>query len=305
MKLLHSAEHERSDAAAYILSRRPQDVDFAQMAADFDKGEVRLRRLYCFVMGHQKKPDATVKSTLLKALEDKAPGVRWQAALAFAKAGWGDADIVKALAACLNDKNGCVGAAAGEALVDIHAPDVKALLLQRLADVARTRGAVDANGRDNAEAVRDDTPEGRAAALRVLWYREYSNNIPGLEESLIKGLCQERYTSPELEELLVGIALEAKASAKARSAALDGLEDTGCKATAKRLAALLEDKTVISTREDREPWRICHAAARAIARIEGWEDSKNVGEYSRPQERAGLLAHARKWATSMPATMPG
>jgi len=208
MKLFHSGEPKRSDAAAYILSKRPQDVDFAQLAAEFDKGEVRLRRLCCFVMGYQPKPDAIVERTLLKALADKADGVRWQAALAFAEAGWGDADIVKALTACLNDKNEYVGAAAAKALVGIKAPDAGVLLLGRLAAIARPGDTQDVTDREEkARAVNDRASYGGSVALMVLRYETLVHNRPPmLEEALIEGLGELKYnpTVVELEKRLKG-----------------------------------------------------------------------------------------------------
>jgi HEAT repeat protein len=310
-------------------------------------------------MGHQPKPDATVKRTLLKAMEDKADGVRWQAALAFAKAGWSDADIVKALTACLNDKNEYVGAVAAKALVAVKAPDAGALLLQRLAGLPRTREEVDWTDRDNSLDIMDRMSSGGSTALMVL-ERETAvhNRPPKLEEALIEGIGELKYNPTadqlekwlkgplcaitidalgkidpagqenrlmglmsseegkiavealvksrawDLENLLVSTALNAKAHVKARSAALGYLRSSGSLGLPMRLVALLEDKTVISAGENRDSWRICDAAAQTIAGIEGWEDSKYVGQYSSLKERAGLLARARKWATTMPATMP-
>ena len=357
MKLLHNSDPKRNDAAAYILSRRPQDVDFAQLAAEFDKGDVRIRRLFCFVMGHQPKCDPTVKRTLLKALGDKADGVRWQAALAFANTGWGDADIFKALAACLNDKNEYVGAAAAKALVATKAPDAGALLLQRLAGLPRTRE--EAYWTSNAWAVADDASYSGNTALMVLEYRTYPNRTPKIEEALIEGIGELKYNPTadelgkwlkgplcaitldalekidpagqenrlmglmsseegkiavealvksrawDLENLLVSTALNAKAHVNARSAALGYLRSSGSLGLPMRLVALLEDKTVISAGENRDSWRICDAAAQTIAGIEDWREFRDVGKYSSPKERAELLAKARKWATTMPATMPG
>lgn len=132
-KLLDSDEKDRAELAATAFAWRPEFVDFARLAAKFDEADRYHRRLYCYVMGEQKKPDPSVKRALLRALAAKDAGLRWQAADALIDAGWGDAEIFSALAANLADKNEFVAARAAEALVAVKASDAGRLMLDCLA----------------------------------------------------------------------------------------------------------------------------------------------------------------------------
>ena len=316
----------------------------------------RKRRLCCYVCGKKTKPDKAVKRTLLRALTDKADGVRWQGATALRHARWGDAEVFEALGKCVADENDFVAVAAVRALVAVKAPEAGKVLTNRLAGL---RGPFDMwEGQktydEMRQAIMDTADYSWSSEMAVLPRDEwrvrkdgdlkrtlmeqlgrlgYEPTVEELERWLAYPTCEwalealgrldpagqrKRFMSlmgkPEgevavnalakqspadLEAVLLKVALDAKAHPRARSRAMSHLAVRGSQATARRLATLLGDETVVLIHSDESRYRICHAASAAIAGIEGWSglfDEQHTVELLDEQ-----LARARKWAASQPA----
>ena len=136
MKLLRYETSTHADAAADILSSRPEDVDLSALASTFDDQPTRTRRLYCHVLGHIKGNDEAVTRLLLKMLDDEEPYVRYQAALAASRRGVADKRIVERLIAGLTDKHECAAAAMTRALTDLRIKKSAPNMLSRLKQLA-------------------------------------------------------------------------------------------------------------------------------------------------------------------------
>jgi HEAT repeat protein len=131
-ELLAAKENALADAAARILTERPTSLDSAVFISGFAKQPVRTRRLYCAILGRLPKQTEDTRKFFLQALHDPEAAVRWQAALAIAKAGWNDTQSQAALLGALNDQNELVGAAAALSLGKLGATNAAGPLLAKL-----------------------------------------------------------------------------------------------------------------------------------------------------------------------------
>jgi hypothetical protein len=137
---LSSPDTLLSDFAAEILVKRPQHLDAAALASDFDRQSIRARRLYCMLLGSVPQQADATRQTLLNALQNPDAGVRWQAALAIGKAHWTNEPPISRLFDALNDANQFVAAAAVRSLALLGATNLAPALLSRLETCLQSPG---------------------------------------------------------------------------------------------------------------------------------------------------------------------
>jgi HEAT repeat protein len=155
LALIDKDDGIRAGAVASILLQRPEWLDAAALSTNFDRSATRSRRVYALLLGRV-QPTGQTRATLLRALGDDAPGVRWQAVLAVGEASWDVAQKIPPLLDRLNDSNELVAAAAACSLGKIGAASVAPVLFsnleQRLEAPAPGAGAL----QEQCEAVQDN-----------------------------------------------------------------------------------------------------------------------------------------------------
>jgi hypothetical protein len=116
---------------APIFLERPEGLDAAFLAGNFDRAPARARRVYCALLSRVPQTDQT-RGALVHALSDSAPAVRWEAATLLGAAS-GDAPPATApLLERLGDDNEYVAAAAAAALAQLKASNAAPTLLTNL-----------------------------------------------------------------------------------------------------------------------------------------------------------------------------
>ena len=136
--MLRGEDPNYADAAACILSQRPGDVDFDDLATGFARQGDRTRRLYAYLLGFAGKPTGAVRSCLLAALKDESPGVRYQAARAAGELPPGDDDLAAALIERIDDDNEFVAAEAVWTLRRWNRADAAGAMTRRLEKALRS-----------------------------------------------------------------------------------------------------------------------------------------------------------------------
>lgn len=132
VKLLAAPDRTVADASARILSEPTETLDVGPFISGFQRQSPRTRRLYCVIISSAPRRTDATRQFLLRALKDKAEGVRWQAALAIGKSGWRAAPAETALLATLNDTNEIVAAAAAYSLAKLGATNTGPALCAKL-----------------------------------------------------------------------------------------------------------------------------------------------------------------------------
>ncbi|HEY2081517.1 MAG TPA: DUF3160 domain-containing protein, partial [Verrucomicrobiae bacterium] len=132
VKLLASDDYTLANAAARVLMEQPAILDASALASNFAAQPVRTRRLYCRILSKLPRQTDTSRQMFLRALHDKADGVRWQAALAIGNSRWNDDQSRTALLKTVDDTNELVGAAAVHALVKLGVTNAAPIFLQKL-----------------------------------------------------------------------------------------------------------------------------------------------------------------------------
>ena len=203
MAMLHSAKPKLADMAAYVMSRRPGDIDYEPLLAAFDKQPIRTRRLYCFLLGYAPKADPRLTKTLLKALGDSDAGLRWQAVTAIAQGGLKDAAVVKALVARIEDANEFVASAAVRALAKLKASEAAPAMLARLKRGVRPSGLTSSESRKQEQAILGATDYGGRTDLMVLRPRDGFGfgGLTCLGRALVGALARFRY-NPAKDQLV-------------------------------------------------------------------------------------------------------
>ncbi len=163
---LHWEPHQRellamldeNDGAARtvapILLRRPEGLDAEFLSTNFDHAQARARRVYCALLSRLPQTDQTRK-TLLHALSDPAPAVRWEAAAVAGAASEFARQEAPPLLERLSDENEYVAAAAAAALAQINETNAAPALLANLEQRLQKREASAEELRQQMEAVRD------------------------------------------------------------------------------------------------------------------------------------------------------
>ena len=168
---LSSPDTLLSDFAAEILLKRPEHLDAAALASDFDRQSIRARRLYCMLLGSVPQQTDATRQTLLKAMQNPEAGVRWQAALAIGKAHWTNEPPISRLFDALNDTNQFVAAAAVRSLGLLGATNLAPALLSRLETCLQSPGLSPETLQQQSEAIGQDKE-------RI--YRPVGGTHPGL-----------------------------------------------------------------------------------------------------------------------------
>jgi HEAT repeat protein len=153
IELLASRDNTLADATARILVQRPAAVDAAALVSGFSRQPPRTRRLYCAILSQLPRQTEVTRKVLLQALHDSADGVRWQAALAIAKANWKDTQSESALLESLNDTNELVGAAAAYSLAQLKATNAAPVLLAKLRSRLQSPAIVSEEMQPEARAI--------------------------------------------------------------------------------------------------------------------------------------------------------
>ena len=151
--LLSSPDTLLSDFAADILLKRPEHLDAAALASDFDRQSIRARRLYCLLLGSVPQQTVATRQTLLNAVQNPEASVRWQAALAIGKAHWTNEPPISRLFDALNDTNQFVAAAAVRSLALLGATNLAPALLSRLETCLQSPGLSPETRQQQAEAI--------------------------------------------------------------------------------------------------------------------------------------------------------
>ena len=121
-----------ADAAAYVLSERPERIDVAGLADAYDKQALRTRRFYCYLIGRVKDAGPRGREVLLKALGEEHPAIRYQAAAAVARCGARSPEIAARLTRGIDDENEFTAAAMVHALVKLGVKEAAPKMLLRL-----------------------------------------------------------------------------------------------------------------------------------------------------------------------------
>ncbi len=140
---------------ASILLPHPEWLNGAFLSADFDRSAMRTRRVYALLLGRVQPTDQT-RATLLRALRDDAPAVRWQAALAIEGTSWDAAQKISPLLDRLSDSNELVAAVAALSLGKIGAASVAPILFSNLQQRLEAPPTGAAAFQEQSESVRDN-----------------------------------------------------------------------------------------------------------------------------------------------------
>ncbi len=155
LALLDKDDGNCAGLAASILLQRPEWLDGAALAANFDRSAPRTRRVYALLLGRL-RPTGQTQSTLLHALRDEAAGVRWQAVLAVEDASWETARKMSLLVERLTDTNELVAAAAARGLGKIGGAGVGPILFSNLEQRLTAPAPEPAALQEQFEAVQDN-----------------------------------------------------------------------------------------------------------------------------------------------------
>jgi hypothetical protein len=154
LALLEKNDGVEARMVAPILLRRPEGLDADFLSTNFDHATARARRVYCVLLSRVPQTDQTRK-TLLHALSDPAPAVRWEAVTVVGAASEPALQKTGPLLERLSDDNEYVAAAAASALGEIHATDAAPALLTNLEQRLQKREATAEELRKQMEDVRD------------------------------------------------------------------------------------------------------------------------------------------------------
>ncbi len=328
LELLKHAQVKYADSAAYIMSQRPEDIDVEALVGQFDKLPVRTRRLIVFLFGQIESPCDEVESTLIKALNDKDPGLRYEAAKTVARTRLKKPSMVDALISRLDDPNEYVCAGAAMALRKLGVKNAAPAMLARLNKRVRPRNITTNESFKQREAVLERLQYGGCAAIMVLHEDDFllprEGEARALGAELIMGLgtfgyapakeqlekmLRGNYGSEALDALeridpvghldrLITVANDRNADTSVRKSALKALSRIGKPELALKLVPILDDTSKVGFAVGDEEWRICDYAAKAIALMLDWPD--NISEWSDEgsdrESKERLITRIRKWA---------
>jgi HEAT repeat protein len=154
-ELLSSPDTILADSAVQILSQQPTSLDVAALIAGLDSPSPRTRRLHCVLLSRVPQQTEATESALLRALESKDDGLRWQAAMAVGYAHWQSKPPIEALLGCLKDSNQFVAAAAVHSLFRLGATNSAPVLMKELKERLAPTNPTSAEQRQQAQAIRD------------------------------------------------------------------------------------------------------------------------------------------------------
>ena len=131
LAMLETNEAQNIRFVVPILMQRPDELDAAFLCSNFDHVPPPARRVYCTLLARVTQTDQT-RGTLLRALSDASPGVRWEAATALGATTSDVSQKVAALLGRLNDDNEYVTAVAVSVLGQMKATNVASILMINL-----------------------------------------------------------------------------------------------------------------------------------------------------------------------------
>ncbi len=206
-KLLEHATIRLADAAAFIMSNAPDDIDVDMLVERFDRQSTRTKRLYCFLLGHVENPGSRAADLILKAMKSKNAGLRYEACRAVIKGKLNTPPIKTALIRNLKDPNCVVAAAAAGALAAVDAREAAPVMLEMLKQVQQGTIRGWASDDHKEEVFSGTSYSGRVDHMVLsqewdgpfgpLGERMTDENgaamILSFEEELIEGLCRFEY----------------------------------------------------------------------------------------------------------------
>ncbi|HEX3716741.1 MAG TPA: DUF3160 domain-containing protein [Verrucomicrobiae bacterium] len=140
-----------------VLLQHPEWIDAAYLNANFARGSPRSRRVFTLLLGRAGAADQT-HNTLLRALRDDSPGVRWQSVLAVGDASWDVAEKTSPLVERLGDSNEFVAAIAAVTLGKIGATNAAPVLFTNLEERLKAPRPDSAAIEEQIKEVREDFP---------------------------------------------------------------------------------------------------------------------------------------------------
>jgi len=152
---LSSPDTILADSAVEILSQRPASLDIPALIAGLDSATPRTRRLYCVLLSRVPRQTEATRNALLRALESKEDGMRWQAVMAVGYAHWQNEPPIEALLARLKDGNQFVAAAAVHSLFRLNATNSAPVLMKELRERLASASPTAEELRQRAKAVSD------------------------------------------------------------------------------------------------------------------------------------------------------
>jgi HEAT repeat protein len=166
IELLAAPDNALADASARILVERPEVLDTTLLISSFSHQPPRTRRLYCAILSRLPQQTDAIRKLFLKALNDRADGVRWQAALAIGKTNASQSDA--ALLETLNDTNEMVAAAAVYSLAKLGATNTAPVLFAKLKTRLQSTNASPEELERQASEIARDMRGGENQAKKIL-----------------------------------------------------------------------------------------------------------------------------------------
>ena len=166
IELLAAPDNALADASARILVERPEVLDTTLLISSFSHQPPRTRRLYCAILSRLPQETDAIRKLFLKALNDQAAGVRWQAALAIGKTNASPSDA--ALLETLNDTNEIVAAAAVYSLAKLGATNTAPVLFAKLKTRLQSTNALPEELERQASEIARDMRGGENQAKKIL-----------------------------------------------------------------------------------------------------------------------------------------
>jgi HEAT repeat protein len=154
LALLEENDGAAARIVAPVLLRRPEGLDAEFLCAHFDHAPAKARRVYCALLSRVPPTDQT-RQTLLHALSDAAPAVRWEAATVVGAASGFAPEKTAPLLERLSDDNEYVAAAAVSALEQLKATNAAPALLANLEQRLQKPEPTGEELRKQIEAVRN------------------------------------------------------------------------------------------------------------------------------------------------------
>jgi HEAT repeat protein len=150
---LSSPDTILADSAVQILSQRPTSLDIPALIAGLDSPLPRTRRLHCVLLSRVPRQTEATRNALLRALEGKEDGMRWQAVMAVGYAHWQNEPPIEALLARLKDSYQFVAAAAVHSLFRLNATNSAPVLMKEMKERLASASPTAEEQRQQAQAI--------------------------------------------------------------------------------------------------------------------------------------------------------
>ena len=130
--LLHDSSPRVAGCAAAVLGSRPEEIDVAALAKDYDRQPLHVREEYCYLIGQSGKPGPEGTRVLTAALRDKSWELRRRAAEAVTACRATSPEILALVRAGLDEERPGLAEAMFHAALALHLSDTAPQMLARL-----------------------------------------------------------------------------------------------------------------------------------------------------------------------------